>query len=254
MATEARTSVTGQSFRVPKTAELVAAHLRNQIVRGQLVEGDSLPPEAELMADFGVSRPTLREAFRVLESESLITIRRGARGGAKVHGISPTTAARYAGLLLQARGTTLADVYQCRIILEPAAARLLAERPTKQALGVLRKCLQEQRDVMGEAPAFPLVTAQFHEQVLGLSGNTTLGVLGGMLYEIIDLHAAASLEPGPTPLNVARKSCEAHERLVDLVEAGDADGAEEHWRSHLEEGAHAMLKGLGAKKVLDLLT
>jgi len=133
MATEARSSVTGQSFRVPKTAELVAAHLRNQIVRGQLVEGDSLPPEAELMADFGVSRPTLREAFRVLESESLITIRRGARGGAKVHGISPTTAARYAGLLLQARGTTLADVYQCRIILEPAAARLLAERPTELA-------------------------------------------------------------------------------------------------------------------------
>src|SRR5947209_2943983 len=238
------------SFRVPKTAELVAAHLRNQIVRGQLVEGDSLPPEAELMTEFGVSRPTLREAFRVLESEQLITIRRGARGGARVHGISSSTAARYAGLLLQARGTTLADVYQCRIILEPPAARMLAERPSKPALAALHRCLEEQRDVIDEAPAFPLVTAQFHELVLAHAGNTTLGVLGGMLSEIIDLHAAASLEPGPTPPNVARRTCEEHERLVELIEAGDGEGAERHWRAHLEEGAHAMLKTLGAKKVL----
>src|SRR5580704_2051753 len=74
----------GQRIRVPKTAELVAAELRRKIVRGELAEGDALPSEAALMADFAVSRPTLREAFRVLESESLISIRRGARGGARV--------------------------------------------------------------------------------------------------------------------------------------------------------------------------
>ncbi|EIV96383.1 transcriptional regulator, partial [Frankia sp. QA3] len=62
----------GRHVRVPKTAELVAAHLRRQIVRGELHEGDALPPEAVLMEQFGVSRPTLREAFRVLESEALI--------------------------------------------------------------------------------------------------------------------------------------------------------------------------------------
>ena len=47
-------------------AELVADHVRRQIVRGELVEGDALPSEAELMQRFGVSRPTLREAYRVL--------------------------------------------------------------------------------------------------------------------------------------------------------------------------------------------
>ncbi len=70
--------------RVPKTAELVAQHLRRLIVRGEIAEGESLPAEAELRAQFGVSRPILREAFRVLESESLIVVRRGARGGAIV--------------------------------------------------------------------------------------------------------------------------------------------------------------------------
>ena len=69
----------GTLMRIPKMAELVAAHLRRQIVRGDLQEGDALPPETVLMEQFGVSRPTLREAFRVLESEALISVRRGAR-------------------------------------------------------------------------------------------------------------------------------------------------------------------------------
>ena len=67
-------------MRVPKTAELVAGHLRAQIVRGELRDGDALPPEMELVERYGISRPTLREAFRVLESEALISVRRGARG------------------------------------------------------------------------------------------------------------------------------------------------------------------------------
>ena len=93
-----RVSDVASPVKVPKTAELVAAQLRNQIVRGELREGDALPPEAALMAQFGVSRPTLREAFRVLESEALISVRRGARGGAHVHTPDGDVAARYAGL------------------------------------------------------------------------------------------------------------------------------------------------------------
>ena len=72
-------------IRVPKTSEIVANHIRGQIVRGELREGDSLPPEGQLMTSFGISRPTLREAFRILEAESLISVVRGSRSGARVH-------------------------------------------------------------------------------------------------------------------------------------------------------------------------
>ena len=89
--------VNGVKVRVPKMAELVAAQLRRKIVRGELAEGEALPSESALMAEFAVSRPTLREAFRVLESESLISVRRGARGGARVQVPEGTVAARYAG-------------------------------------------------------------------------------------------------------------------------------------------------------------
>ena len=71
----------GTVVRAPKTGELIATHLRRQIVRGELRPGETLPAESQLMEQFGVSRPTLREAFRILESEPLISVRRGSRGG-----------------------------------------------------------------------------------------------------------------------------------------------------------------------------
>ena len=76
--------------------QLPGADLRRQIIRGELAQGDALPTESDLMVRFGVSRPTLREAFRVLESENLIAIRRGARGGARVQPPDREVAARYA--------------------------------------------------------------------------------------------------------------------------------------------------------------
>src|SRR3954452_7008063 len=112
--------------RVPKMAELVAQQLRRQIIRGELSEGEALPSEAVLMTRFGVSRPTLREAFRVLESEALINVRRGAHGGARVQIPNGDVAARYAGLVLEFRGPTLEDVYEARSIMEPPCARKLA--------------------------------------------------------------------------------------------------------------------------------
>src|SRR3546814_2210868 len=84
-------------IRVPKTSELVADQIRAQIVRRELTEGDSLPPEGALMTTLGISRPTLREAFRILEAENLISVVRGSRSGARVHQPSTELVSRYAG-------------------------------------------------------------------------------------------------------------------------------------------------------------
>jgi DNA-binding FadR family transcriptional regulator len=78
-------------FRAPKTAELIAEMFRSQIRSGALHTGDRMPTEIDLMQRFDVSRPTLREALRMLEHDELIVVRRGARGGATVRapGVTP---------------------------------------------------------------------------------------------------------------------------------------------------------------------
>lgn len=93
---------------VPKAAELVAEALRGRILRRELLPGDRLPSESLLMAQYGVSRPTLREALRLLEAQQLLVVRRGSGGGGviRVPGREPAIEAITLWLLLSQPGVT----------------------------------------------------------------------------------------------------------------------------------------------------
>lgn len=254
-------STVGKQVRVPKTAELVAAQLRRRIVRGDLVEGDALPPEAALMEQFGVSRPTLREAFRVLESEALISVRRGAHGGARVHTPNGNVAARYAALVLEHRGTTLADIFEARDVIEAPCVGMVAARRTDDDLARLRAVLARAEkvidgDELNDPRQIVLAQTAFHHLVVELAGNRTLIMLCGMLRHIVDLAAmshVASEAGTASNRRMIRKAQRAHEQVVELIEAKQADEAEAMWRRHLAEGEEYLLGGPGPKTVLDLL-
>lgn len=236
------------NVRVPKTAELVATHIRRQIVTGQLQEGDALPSETALMVDFNISRPTLREAFRILESEGLITVRRGARGGARVQEPSSEVAARYAALVLQHRGATLEDVLKARLIVEAPAARVLASR--RDRVSVANK-LQDRLDSL--EPTEPTKFHEFNALVVELAGNETLMLLTSML-EHISAAAAVSFsrEHRAEEPKLVRSARRARQKLIDLIRAGDADGAEKLWRDHLTEAGRILVEGVGVATVVDL--
>jgi DNA-binding FadR family transcriptional regulator len=235
----------GTVTRAPKTAELIAANLRRQIVQGQLRPGETLPPEVHLMEQFGVSRPTLREAFRILETESLIGVRRGSRGGAQVLDPDPRVAARHVGLLLQLRGTTIHDVYEARTLTEPLCARLLAERRTERDVVDLRdRVASIGAELSLPGGTDPLVasrsTYSFHELLLQRCGNKTLGVQGAVLADIVHTHLSQVLTRLDRTAETAhglRRTLRSFERLVDLVEGGDADAAESHWQAHMRNTA-----------------
>jgi GntR family transcriptional regulator, transcriptional repressor for pyruvate dehydrogenase complex len=245
----------GRQVRVPKMAELVAANLRRQIVRGELTEGEALPSEAALMQQFQVSRPTLREAFRVLEAESLIVVRRGARGGARVQLPDADVAARYAGLILEYRGTTVEDVYEARTVIEPAAIALLAKRRTAADLRTLRAAVAEHDDISGDPKRSMRAHTAFHILLIELTGNQTLRVLMGIVEQIITSAVWPRMEseaPSDDRSRASRKGVRAHQRIVDLIEARDAVEAEKLWRKHLVESKNYLLQG-EAHTVLDML-
>ena len=252
----------GPALRAPKTAELIASYIRGQVVRGELNTGDSLPPETALMEMFGVSRPTLREAFRILEAESLISVRRGARGGARVVSPDLAVAARYVGLLLQTSGTTIADVYEARTVIEPAAAGLLAARRSRQDLDDLNACVEhlvglvESDRQFRDADVWSQAIMRFHDLVLERSGNRTLAVQAGVLREVVAMHLSTAVMrtfDHPDTQDQFRKLVRSYRKLVLLIDARDADGAERHWRTHLEVMGRRLLRDdTGAKAVVDL--
>jgi DNA-binding FadR family transcriptional regulator len=249
-------AVEASRVRVPKMAELVSQQIRRQIIAGELPEGAALPSEAALMSRFGVSRPTLREAFRVLESEGLINVRRGAHGGARVQVPSGEAAARYAGLVLEFRGATLQDVYEARGVLEPPCARRLASRRTKADIDKLRKNIASARAALGDPATHIRLNNEFHALMIEMAGNQTITVLNSMVRHIIDLSSFLHVaEDAGTPGNIraTKKGIRAHELLVDFIEAKDPDEAENIWRKHLTEAQYYMLGGGDPKTVLDLL-
>jgi len=238
----------GVSVRAPKTAELISSYLRRQIVRGELKPRDALPAEAELMSQFGVSRPTLREAFRILETENLITVRRGARGGAQVTAPDVSVAARYVGVLLQIQGTTLEDVSAARMVTEPACAGLLARVRTEDDLADLRAVVTELPTATGsgglpDSARWTALSYRFHELVVERCGNKTLAIQVAVLQDIVATHMEATISREVTePATWApfRRQVRSFMKLIELIEARDADGAERHWRAHLEAAAKSM--------------
>jgi DNA-binding FadR family transcriptional regulator len=250
------TSVARFRVRVPKTAELVAGQLRAQIIRGELKDGDTLPPEVELVERYGISRPTLREAYRVLESESLISVRRGARGGARVHAPSIDVAARNAGWVLEHRGTTMADIYQARTIVEVPCAGRLARTRTPEQLDVLWAKVGEAEAAIDDPDRFIRFHTEFHGLIVDMAGNQTLAVLNGMVRHLIDLAnwTRMARDPGGSTPRASHRGAKAHRRLVEYIEAQDADAATELWHTHLVEAEEYLLEDPGAQTLIELLS
>jgi len=253
----------GRGIRAPKTGELIAAQIRGRIVRGELLAGDNLPSEIELMEHFDVSRPTLREAFRILETESLILIKRGSRG-ARVISPNASVAARYFGVLLQVDGVTIGDVYEARAQLEPAAAGMLALRRTKQDLGDLNDCVTELETMIGrstaDVDAWTQSTQRFHELVVDRAGNRTLALQSQILREVVATHLSVAVHrtfddnPERETKNF-RRTVRSYRKLIAFIEAKDAAGAAKHWKLHMDVAGQSLLReGMGSQTVLDLFS
>lgn len=212
-----------------KTYEVLADQLRRQILSGELAEGQRLPVEEELTAQFGVARTTLREALRVLESQGLITIRRGRGGGPIVThpDLGPISHALAASLELQ--NTTVGDLDEARRLIEPQLAGQLARHHRRLDLAPLEAAVDAaaaaaERD---DAVGFALAAAGVHEALVECSGNRTLATLTMLLQHMVRAYYTRNTDRFDRRL--MRRAVRGYRKLLDLIRAGDEAGAVAHW-------------------------
>lgn len=245
----------GERARLREKPQQIADELRRMIVAGELADGESLGHEPDLVERFGVSRPSLREALRILEAEGLISVVRGMLGGVVVHKPNERMTARTAALVLQARNVSLADVYEARSLLEPLAVRMMAEsRSRRPAVAELKKLIKEQARLIMEPDAFGPANSKFHVRLVALAGNQTLTIVAEMLNEIVSRAVTALSKSASIQDSVARRrrGLSSQERLVSLIEAGKATDAEAHWRTHMAVVGRVLL-AQRAHTVIDLV-
>ena len=223
-------------FQAQKVAELVAGHLRRKIVGGELPDGAELPPEWEMMEEYGVSRPSLREALRILETERLIRIRRGKFGGAVVKKPTANSAAYHLGLTLRANEVTSADLAIARGFIEPACAVLTAQLNDRRAIVDELSGLVDQSERTETTTAFAASTQLFHIRLTQLCGNMTLTIISSTLEAIWNAQEwrTVHMDPPPDPTS-RRRSIRAHRRLISAIADGSPERARRVMQTHLAD-------------------
>jgi DNA-binding FadR family transcriptional regulator len=246
-------SARAAAHRIPKMAQVIAAELRAKILNGEFKPGDSLLSEATLMEQYDVSRPTLREALRLLEAQNLISVRRGSHRGPVVSLPDASVTARAVAIQLQLREATLADVYQFRMIYEPSAARMAAENATPEGIKALRAIVEEEERRRGDYKAFADVSWRFHSVLAGLSKNATMAVVTESLRHISARYLANGMSVALDRDEQQARSVKAHRKLVELIEKGAGAEAEQFWARHMAAVAEVQGSWLEDQSVTELL-
>src|SRR5882724_1940363 len=228
--------------RVPqhRIAETVAAELRTRILAGDGSDGYRLPTQDQLVTEFGVSYPSIREAIRILETEGLVTVRRGSVGGAEVHRPDESSAAYHLGLALQARRVTLGDLAAGLRTLEPTCAAECARRADRAGavMPALQASIEESAGLTGDGVAFTRVAREFHDLLVAFTPNATIRHVVGSLVTLWSAQeqawAEAMTRRGQYPApGEAAHAVRLHRRIAAAIAAGQADAAERLARAHL---------------------
>ena len=162
----------------------VARDIVRRIRSERLQPGARLPSEAQMLAEYGVGRGSLREALRVLEVNGLISVKAGPGGGPVVAGVDSHAFGSMATLYFQVGGMTFGELVEARLVMEPVMARLAAERRDPELIAELGRALSEAEAAdLGDGAEYLSVSIDFHEIVAGMSGNRILNLYGIALLE-----------------------------------------------------------------------
>lgn len=219
--------------RVRKAYEQVADQLRELILAGDLSPGERLPNEQTLATDFGVSRATVREALRVLSTESLLRTAKGAGGGSYVTRPSVDHISEFLrsniGLLSQSQDVTLEEFLEARECLEIPAARLAAVRRSDEDIDQLAAAIPEHPTALGIQEQFSY-NKDFHSRIVQLSGNTLLTIATQPVFSVLQHNLARST----LGRSVHQHINDDHRKIAEAIRRGDADATEREMREHLD--------------------
>jgi GntR family transcriptional regulator, transcriptional repressor for pyruvate dehydrogenase complex len=214
-------------------SEQIALELRRYIERQELEPGDRVGTEHELAAEFGVSRPTLREALRLLAGSHLLRVERGRSGGIFVAG-TPTQGLGRAlsasiATLVAADSVGLRQLFEVRALLEGGVAALAAERADESALATLSASVDEVARSRAGTARFGRAAVRFHRVLAEAAGNDLLVAFTGWILDVLLPQMGAELAPridGPTLASQYRA-------VLDEIVARRPEAAERAMRAHI---------------------
>jgi len=221
----------------------VADQIKRWVVERDLRKGDKLPNEAEMIAQFKVSKGTVREAMRILEAQGLIVTKTGPGGGSSVGEVSKDRAMSLLGNYFYFKDLSLSDIYQIRKLLEPEMVANLAGHLDDSTLAELREMAHQYPEPARspeEEKQQHISSLAFHARLAEASDNDLLGfVIAFMARILADLTVYRRLYAAPNK-ELWERGRRHQIELVDALERGDGPGARAIMLSHMK-GAETMM-------------
>jgi DNA-binding FadR family transcriptional regulator len=229
---------------VARASDEIVQQIKSLIFGGRLAPGDQLPSEKELKEQFGLSRITIRDALRVLESEGLIEIRVGARGGAFVARPSAHRVSESLTNLLRMQQITIQELTEARLAVEPSVALLAARRATQDDIGAMERAVAGALAARAAGdPRFMPHSVVFHVALAEAAKNqvllSTVNSLRGAFHETL-----AALLPAD---DMAARAIEDHQQILHAIKARDGERAQKLMREHLAYFARRVGRARGVR-------
>src|ERR1043166_517961 len=207
--------------------EEIVRQIKAMIAEGRLKSGDQLPPERDLAEKFLVSRTSVREALRALESLGLVEIRPGE--GTFIREVSVEALIEPLALVMASQRGAIAELFDARRLLEPVIAALAAGRATPEELSEMERILDEQAKEIAAGNTGLAQDAAFHAAIGTAAHNHAITRI---LHAIMDLLAQSREEAISTPGRPTR-SHEDHRRVLEAIRAGNAAASERAMLDHI---------------------
>ena len=204
--------------------EEVAEQIKEAILDGHLKPAERLPSERDLCEMFGVGRPTVREALRVLDNMGLIEIGSGSKGST-VKDVDITqymeAVREQMSHLIKLNEDTIRDLWEVRKYIELGIAMTATDRATEEDIDMLLDYIQRMETCRDDIHAYFVIAVEFHKYLAKLTQNKIFYILWGMFEDILLKGYLPNLETlfpeGPTRLLESNKS------LVNAIKSGDRD-------------------------------
>lgn len=229
--------------------ESIRERIEQQVLRvieeGRLKPGERLPPERDLAATLGVSRPSLREALRFLQSRGVLSIRHGV--GVFVEAPDPQQQLYTATVRQQ---MSLEELFAMREVLEVPAAQWAAEKASPEGIQRLTAAYEAMQAIAAtdredlDFAALGAADAKFHAAIVEAAGNRFLQQTLGVLQQILAEGMETTLK---IPGRLERSSVE-HERIFNSIVEGDPKAARRHIGTHIKNARKAAMKRLAEEK------
>lgn len=229
----------------------VVDQIERALLSGDLVAGANLPSERELMRQFQVSRATVREALRVLESRGLIRSRPGNPKGPEVLSFQTNMLGAPLRHLAQVEHISLADLLQFRMVLEGSTTYLAALLRTESQLAEMEAALEAMAGSVTQGmAAFSAADLRFHDAVNRASGNELLSVCSGVVRDVVLQMMHEHIAAAPDSAELMQTWLEAHALLLQAIRDSDPELAGrrirqdlfDHYHMHVDRAQHETLE------------